>query len=525
MMRASGALSGRDSSVSGEPQASTFLVLLSVLAIGTCGLLYELLASTLASYLLGDSVTQFSTVIGVYLFAMGVGAWLSHWVDRNLVARFIEIEIAVALIGGLSSALLFMTFARVAFFRVVLYGLVLVIGVLVGLEIPLLMRILKDRFNLRELVARVLTFDYLGALLASLAFPLFLVPRLGLVRGAFFVGVINALVALGCTYLFQQSFRRRGTLLFLRLEAGLTLALLVLGFFYSEQLTSFAEASVFQDPVVYAKNSPYQRIVVTQGRSGFQLYLNGHLQLNSQDEHRYHEALVHPAMSLGGQPKKRILVLGGGDGLAVREVLKHRGVESVTLVDLDPAVTALGKSFTPLKALNQDSLTDSRVRIVHQDAFVWLRSAPEDLYHVVVIDFPDPSSYSLGKLYTAHFYRRLRPHLEDNGVVVVQATSPLAARQSFWCVKKTMEAEGFFVRGYHATVPSFGEWGYFLASKRRFDPPRKLDPGLQLRFLNDSVMASLFVFPEDMSPVPSEVNRLNNQVLVRYYEDEWNRAP
>ncbi|MEO1339224.1 MAG: polyamine aminopropyltransferase, partial [Myxococcota bacterium] len=187
-------------------------ILISVFAIGTCGLLYELLAGTLASYVLGDSVTQFSTIIGVYLFAMGVGAWLSGFIDRDIVGRFVEIEIAVALVGGSSAAVLFLAFAKVAWFSVLLYGLVFVIGALVGLEIPLLMRILQDQYDLKDLVARVLTVDYLGALVASLAFPLFVVPRLGLVRGSFAVGVLNAAVAIWCTYLLQDAFRRRGRL-------------------------------------------------------------------------------------------------------------------------------------------------------------------------------------------------------------------------------------------------------------------------------------------------------------------------
>ena len=170
----------------------TPVLFLNVLIIATCGLVYELLAGTLASYVLGDSVTQFSLIIGIYLFALGVGAWLSRFIDTGLARKFIEVELGVALLGGLSAPLLFLSFGRFSYFPVVLYGLVFGIGVLVGLELPLLMRILKDVLDFKELVSRVLTFDYVGALVASLLFPLFLVPKLGLVRTSLIFGLLNA---------------------------------------------------------------------------------------------------------------------------------------------------------------------------------------------------------------------------------------------------------------------------------------------------------------------------------------------
>ncbi len=149
----------------------TAALLTTVLLIAACGLIYELVAGALASYLLGDSVTQFSTVIGTYLFAMGIGSWLSRFIARGLATRFVLIEIMVGLVGGFSSALLFLAFAYTDGFRLLLYVLVLIVGILVGLEIPLLMRLLRDRFEFKDVVANVLTFDYLGALGASVLFP------------------------------------------------------------------------------------------------------------------------------------------------------------------------------------------------------------------------------------------------------------------------------------------------------------------------------------------------------------------
>ena len=180
------------------------VLFLSVFLIAACGLIYELIAGALASYLLGDSILQFSTVIGTYLFAMGIGSWMSKFLARGLVERFITIELMVGLVGGFSSTILFLAFAYTDSFRLLLYLMVLVIGILVGLEIPLLMRILKERFKFHDLIANVLTFDYLGALGASLLFPLVLVPKLGMVRSALLFGLVNAGVALWSTFIFQR---------------------------------------------------------------------------------------------------------------------------------------------------------------------------------------------------------------------------------------------------------------------------------------------------------------------------------
>ncbi|HKZ03529.1 MAG TPA: polyamine aminopropyltransferase, partial [Pyrinomonadaceae bacterium] len=377
----------------------TPLLFLNVLIIATCGLIYELLAGTLASYVLGDSVTQFSLIIGIYLFAMGVGSWLSRFIEKGLARRFIEIELGVAVLGGFSAPLLFLTFAQVNYFYVVLYFVVFAIGVLVGLEIPLLMRILKDNLNFKDLVSRVLAFDYLGALFASLLFPILLVPRLGLVRTSLLFGILNAAVGLWGTWLMRPLIK--GTVSGLRGRATIVIFLLLIGIIKADSLTALAEDQLFADDIIYAKNTPYQRIVVTRGRAGFQLFLNGNLQFSSADEYRYHEALVHPAMMLAGEPR-RVLVLGGGDGLALREILKHPKVEHVTLVDLDPEMTKLSAKFLPLAGLNQHAFADPRVRVINQDAMIWLEEAGQP-FDTAIMDFPDPNTFALGKLYTTRF--------------------------------------------------------------------------------------------------------------------------
>jgi spermidine synthase len=494
----------------------TPILFLNVLIIAACGLIYELLAGTVASYVLGDSVTQFSLIIGIYLSALGVGAWLSRFLDNDLAARFVDVELAVALIGGLSAPLLFLGFSRLSWFRLFLYLVVFAIGVLVGLELPILMRILKEQLAFKDLVSRVLSFDYIGSLAAAVLFPMFLMPRLGLVRTSIVFGLLNAAVGLYGTWLLRPLLRG---VMVLRIRAAVVTLILVVALVRADTLTTLAEDELYADDVVYTTSSPYQRILVTKNRAGFQLFLNGNLQFSSADEYRYHEALVHPAMSSHAAPR-RVLILGGGDGLALREVLKYKSVEQVTLVDLDPKMTGLSDAFPPLGQLNGHSYRDPRVRVVNEDAMIWIERQ-RDRFDVAIIDFPDPSSFALGKLYTTRFYRLLRARLTPDAVVTVQCTSPLNAPRAYWCIIRTMEAAGLHVRPYQATVPSFGVWGFALARQREFDLP--VHVRVAARFLDDRTLASLFVFPLDMTAVPVEINRLDNQMLVRYYEEEWGR--
>ena len=499
------------------------LLFLNVFVIATCGLIYELLAGTLSSYVLGDSVTQFSIIIGIYLFAMGVGSWLSRFVDKHVAEKFVEVELAVAIVGGFSAPLLFLTFAHLSYFSIVLYGVVFIIGVLVGLEIPLLMRILKDELEFKDLISRVLAFDYIGALVASLLFPIFLVPKLGLNRTSLLFGMFNAAVGIWGTWLLLPLIKRNVTLL--RVKGFVILVLLIIGFIKADRLTTLAEDALFVDNIIYAKSSPYQRIVVTKGKTGYALFLNGNLQFNSFDEYRYHEALVHPAFAAFQGTAKRVLVLGGGDGLALREIEKYPSVEFIQLVDLDPEMTHVSYAVPALGDLNHHSFDDPRVHVTNADAFVWLDSTATEPFDVAIVDFPDPNNFALGKLYTSRFYNLLRLKLRPDSAVVIQTTSPLVARQSFWCIVETLESVGFTVKPYQTTVPSFGIWGYALAKLQPFDAPAKPPSGIELKFLNDNSFASMFEFPSDTSRPDTEieVNRLDNQALVRYYEAEWRR--
>jgi len=499
-----------------KESSAQWILLVAVFCIATCGLIYELVAGTLASYLLGDSVTQFSTIIGTYLFAMGIGSFLSRYFNNDILKWFIKIELLIGVIGGFSSGILFLLFPMVVSFRLILYLMVLVTGTLVGLEIPLLMRILKDKIEFKDLVSKVFSFDYIGALLASVIFPLVLIPQLGLIRTSLFFGILNIAVGWYLAHYFASQIKQA------TLIKGIAIALLlaeVLAFVFSDNIMSYSESLAYRDNIVYSTSSPYQRIVITKNKRELRLHLNGNLQFSSLDEYRYHEALVHPALSSVSN-LKNVLVLGGGDGLAVREILKYPSVEKIQLVDLDAAMTKLFSTQEILVKLNDSSLLNKKVQVHNADAFIWLSNNKEQ-FDAVVVDFPDPSSFSIGKLYSTMFYTKLKKSLRNDGVIVVQSTSPFVAPKSFWCINTTLQSAGFVTKPYHNYVPSFGEWGYIMAS---------LNPDLhwfaayppQLKYFNKEMIQQMFVFPNDMQYnkiLPA--NKLNNQVLVGYFEEEW----
>lgn len=496
-------------------ETQSVLLLGSVFVIATCGLIYELIAGTLASYLLGDSVTQFSTIIGAYLFSMGVGSWLSRYLGGPLLKWFIRLEILVGLVGGFSAPLLFVLFEYVASFRLILYALVGLTGILVGLEIPLLMRILENRYEFKDLVSRVFTVDYIGALLASLIFPLVLVPQLGLMRTSLLFGTLNVVVAAVALYRFPETrpYRRGFAALM-----GVALLALAFTFVYAGRIQRYTETLAFQDQVIYAKSTQYQRIVLTKNQRELRLFLNGNLQFSSQDEYRYHEALVHPAMQ--ALPKaRRVLVLGGGDGLAVRELLKYPQLQ-IRLVDLDAGMTQLFKQNQLLTALNKRAFFSPRVEVINGDAYQWVRQ-DTTRYDCLIIDFPDPANYSIGKLYSAAFYQELHRLLAPGGKIVVQSTSPYVARQSFWCIAHTLQAAGFHTTPYHCYVPSFGEWGYVLAGENAHWRPDAGPLPRGLRYVTPVTIRQMLDFPPDMAEIPTDINQLNNQALVRYFEEDW----
>ena len=481
------------------------------------GLTYQLLTAALVTSLAGDSVLAFSTIIGFYLFALGIGSYCSRYITEPFSMILVQTGYGIGLLGGLSTTLLWLLFAWGSGFYLGVYLLIFAIGMLVGLQLPLIMRQLHSKLKFKELVSGVLALDYIGAVIVSVAFPLFLVPALGLTYTALIFGLLNIAVALGYVFLFD----REGRWAPLKWEGLVLLAILSATTYTTSTFHKITEQSLFPDPVIYADSTPYQRIVITGSLTETRLYLNNNLQFSSVDEYRYHEALVIPPLRTVRNPES-VLILGGGDGLAAKLLLQDPQIQHITLVDLDPAVTQLFRENPALKALNDDSLNSPKVTVVNEDAFKWIESA-EDNFDLILVDFPDPSSYSVAKLYTVYFYRHLAARLKPGGAVSIQCSSPLKARRTFWCIARTLEAAGFRVRPYHAFVPSFGEWGYCLA---QIDGDDTFHPtAIPVQFVDDQILPTLFVLPQDMAQMDVEKNTLFDQVLVRYFRQDWSNTP
>lgn len=500
------------------------LLLTATFIIAISGLIYELLAGTLSSYLLGDSVYQFSLVIGLFMSAMGIGAYLSRFIPKHLEQAFIYIQIALGVLGGLSAPFLFMTFTVMPNYDAFLFLTCLLIGSLVGLEIPLITRILEQHQILKLNISNVLTADYIGALVAALLFPLVLVPKLGLMNTSLLFGLMNLLVAGMSLWLFAELLPLK-RLLSLLVSSILLLLVMML---FSTHWVSYFERQLFQHPVVFAQSTPYQRLVLTRKNQQTRLFINGSLQFNSQDEYRYHESLVHPVMNLS-QRRQQVLILGGGDGLALREILKYADVEQVSLVDLDPAMTDLFQTHPLLRELHKEAFQDPRVKVFNQDAWQFVE-ASEQFFDVIIIDLPDPHGTSLSRLYSRQFYTLLSQRLSRNGLMVTQATSPLFAREAFWCIAETLAStpdsyrqdETLYTLPYHLYVPSFGEWGFVMAGHYQPQNEFKHLPA-DLRYFSAQRWPAMRDFPADMQDPDVEINDLHTHVLMAYYEEGWTR--
>jgi spermidine synthase len=509
-------------------------VLFAVFVCAACGLVYELALVALGSYLIGDVVGQASIVLGVMVFAMGIGALAVKSVRRHAAAAFVAIELMLALLGGLSVLGLYAAFAWLDLYAPALIATAFVLGALIGAEIPLLM-VLLQRIRAQDAgsaVADLFAADYVGALLGGLAFPFLLLPLFGQLRGVIVVGALNALVGLVLVVtVFRRDLSRRAQS---ALGAGALTVAVLLGYAYfvASPFEVTARQQLYRDPVVHAQRTRYQEIVLTEavglnrGSTDVRLFLNGDLQFSSVDEHRYHEALVHPV--LAGR-REKVLVLGGGDGLGLREVLRYRDVGAVTVVELDPAMVSLARREPRLRALNRGAFDDPRVRLVTADAFAWLRDN-NARYDAVIVDLPDPDETATAKLYSVEFYTLVSRALAAGGRLVVQAGSPYFAPRSYWCIEASVRTAELATTPYHVDVPSFGDWGFVLAEAgephaiRRAGTPGpalRLEPPGALRSLDSSSLAAATVFPVDRRRVPVEPSTLMQPRVLEYSRSEW----
>lgn len=498
--------------VSGIGRRQVWILLVTTLIIATNGIIYELLIAGYSSYLLGDSIYQFSLTIGLYLSAMGVGSYLTRRVMARLVETFVMVEILIALVGGLSVLLLSLAYAFTRNYDLVMFGITILIGLFIGVEIPLVTRIIAGHGTLRQVIANVLSYDYLGALVGSLAFPLFLLPNLGFLRTGLVIGLVNAAVALMNLWVFRRSLQKQTPLWVgaFAVTAGLVGALVFAPAF--ERRTDNKRAG---GELTLVRQSDYQRIVLARKGEHYHLSLNGFPQFSTRDEHRYHELLVHPPMSLA-RARAQVLILGGGDGLALRELWKYKEVKAVTMVDLDPAMTDVARKHPLFVKWNNGAMDDPRLRIRNEDAWKFLETAKER-FDVIVVDLPDPTNIALSKLYSVEFYRMLAARLADGGVISIQSgeVAPLR-RKPYWCIARSVEAAGLTIRPYAVFMPSFGHYVWTLATHGPLDVSRaRVD--VPTRYLNNESLAAAFVFDPDLVDDDVKLNRIDTHALLGYF--------
>lgn len=507
-------------------RAQKVVLLLSILGAGFSGMIAEYSVSTAVAYLAGSSVSAYSILISTFMLSMGIGAFASRRVRARELEAFLLVQILLS-VACASSTVLLAEAARLD--RTWDAGLLLAtfIGSLIGFEIPLLLRINEARqIVLRDNVAIVFGADYLGAFLAGLSFSLILLPHLGLVITPIFGGAVNLAIAAAVAAVFRRDLRSRGMLVVVSAGVAVVGGLALRG----QQIVFAAEQAMYQDPIVYREQTRYQNIIITQTANGFCLYLDGQTQLCSVDEARYHETLVHPAFAL--RPDARhVLVLGGGDGMAVREILKYPRPD-ITVVDLDPAMFALARNERRLSSANGRALDDPRVATIAGDAMRFLATST-DVWDIIYLDLPDPSTPELAKLYSLELYQRVRARLAPGGVVVTQATSPIHATAAFVTIRATMQAAGFSVVPYRTNVPTFGDWGFLLAQRADESAVdgiaaklESFNPDVPTRHLNRAAMqASLRfekgIFPDD--PTQVSVSRLLRPTVLAAYETAWRR--
>ena len=480
-------------------RAGRALLLTAVAACAACGLVYELVLLTLSTSLTGGGITQTSLIVAGYVAALGLGALLAKPFLHRAATTFVAVEIALGVAGGLSAVTLYVGYSFYGTSTVVLIVATLLLGGLVGAEVPLLMTLLqtgrrdRDAQSAGRVLANLNAADYAGAVLGGLAWPFLLLPLMGQVRGAAVTGLVNLLAAgLVAGLLLRRQMSRRAQLLSAVALLG-AVALLSTLLVRAADIEVTARQRLYADPVVSAQRSDYQEVVLTERRGDLRLYLDGDLQFSSLDEYRYTEALVHPVLA---RDPERVLVLGGGDGLAARELLRAPSVREVVQVELDPAVLAL--ATTRLSELNGGALQDPRVELVVADAFRWLREHTGPDFDAVVVDLPDADTVALARLYSTEFYGLVGAALAPGGLVVVQSGSPYSTPTAFWRTVSTVASAGLAGTPYHVHVPSFGDWGFVLAAAEQQPPELRLSPDApSLRFLDDAVLAAAAVFPRD----------------------------
>lgn len=500
---------------------------IAIFITGCAGIVAEYVLSTLATYLLGNGVFQWAMVMSLMLFAMGIGSRLSRYIRFNLFDSFLLAEFVLSILCALSAVVSYSVAAHISqpSTAIIIYIHSMLIGCLIGMEIPLVTRINEQYASLRVNISSIMEKDYFGALVGGVFFVFVALPYLGMTYTPVVLGSINFIVASMLIFGYFKILKRKRIII---VSGVLSLVIIVLIFAFAKPVILFSEQKKYSDKIIYYEQTRYQKIVMTRWKNNVWLYLNGQEQFSTYDEQRYHEPLVHPAMNLSGS-RERVLVMGGGDGLAVREILKYKDVKKIDLVDLDEKMTDLAKNHPVLTSINQGSMNSPKLNIHNSDGLSFLENNNE-IYNVIIIDFPDPDTMDLMHLYSRHFYKMIKKHLASDGIFVTQASSPFFSPYAFLSIRKTIDASGFISIPYHQHIATMGDWGWVIASgEKRFNNHKNFKKAfraidlkdLDSRFINEDILDSMLVFGKDVfSKIDMDrikINTKTNPVLYQYY--------
>ncbi len=544
------------------PRFLPILLAFCMFSTGASGLVNEYVLATITTYILGNSIENFSMVIACMMLMMGVSGFVQNKMsDKNLLQKFIAVEVLMAILGGFAPLAIYAAFGFLNHnFQFVHYFFVLSVGFLIGFEIPLVMRIIEQhKIKLKTNLTIVYAMDYVGAFIGAIIWVKFLLKNFPLTEISFIVAGFNFLVAT-ITIIY---FMNRGIIKNKIIQVAIltiTALLLLYGFSQNRDISNLLEQRFYDDPIVYKETTRYQHIVITHNNelNDTRLYINGNTQFSSIDEKRYHDLLVHPMFSVA--PKlEHVLILGGGDGLALREVNKYQQVKSITLVDLDPAMVELASTNKRLVSLNENAFSNAKitteafnlqteknkngvfleeviqgktesqwvasVEVFNVDADQFLKKTPNKKWDAVIIDLPDPSSIELSKLYSKQFYKSLKRHMASEAFVAVQSTSPFHAKPAFLAIGTTMQAAGFSVLPYRMNIPSFGDWGYYLgwlgdeqgkSIKKKLQAVENFE--VNTSFITPEVLVASFAFGKGELTIEEPcINTLMEPCLLNHY--------
>ena len=553
------------------------LLILTMAVLAGCGLVYEYLLSHYAGRVLGAMESTIYAMIGLMIVAMGLGAFAARGI-RCAFKGFVWLELTIAFLGCSSILIIgglialtqtfpqiladtfgmppdslpqggfFKQLSQLAFNSPYFFGLLL--GFFIGMEIPLIARI-REQIHGQHLANNLGTIygaDYIGAGLGAAIWVVFLLS-IDISKAAALTASLNLIAGAFFIIRYWQQLHWRKTFVSLHLLLALIILLM---FNYGNQWLNQMNSLLYLDKVVHVEKTRYQQLTFTQRDMGvnstntefgdaqksiINFYLNGRLQFSSIDEHIYHEYLVAPVLA-GSARHDNILIIGGGDGLALRDVLKY-SPKNVTLIDLDSELIDIFQTpkehlnanlARKISFLNKNSLQDERVTILRSDAFITINELLKSgqVFDAIIVDLPDPSHPDLNKLYTVNFYARLKQLLAGDGLIAIQSTSPYHAKDSFISIGKTLSAANYaHVQQYHDNVPSFGEWGWTIAAKMGASPLARLNKlkklPIQHTWLNYELLKASFVFPNDFykNKENIDINTLGSHTLYQLHQQAW----